>query len=122
MSDGSVEIGEKSSKAPSLEPATISLEEAYLSPEPDVIIPDGGLKACLAILGGYDQFGKFTGGILLNPFRFSWLIQFCTFGNATSFGVYQDYYVQQGTATSSAISWIGSVQVHPHHPLITCPC
>lgn len=92
MSDGSVEIGEKSSKAPSLEPATISLEEAYLSPEPDVKIPDGGLKACLAILGG-------------------WLIQFCTFGNATSFGVYQDYYVQQGTATSSAISWIGSVQI-----------
>lgn len=39
------------------------------------------------------------------------LISFCTFGFASSFGVFQDYYVLAGTSTSSNISWIGSLQL-----------
>lgn len=39
------------------------------------------------------------------------MISFCTFGYASSFGVYQDYYVLAGTSTSSNISWIGSLQL-----------
>ncbi|KZT71789.1 MFS general substrate transporter [Daedalea quercina L-15889] len=54
--------------------------------------PDGGLRAWCATLGGA-------------------LISFCTFGYASSFGVYQDYYVLAGTSTSSNISWIGSLQL-----------
>ncbi|GJJ15388.1 hypothetical protein Clacol_009664 [Clathrus columnatus] len=34
-----------------------------------------------------------------------------TFGYVSSFGVFQDYYTRHGTATSSDISWIGSVQL-----------
>lgn len=40
-----------------------------------------------------------------------WLMLFCTFGYASSFGVFQDYYATVSTSTSSQISWIGSVQV-----------
>lgn len=45
---------------------------------------------------------------LLGPHRF--LVQFCGFGYAASFGVYQDFYTQHylTNETSSAISWIGS--------------
>lgn len=41
----------------------------------------------------------------------SWLAFFATFGAASSFGVYQDFYVRAGTSTSSNIAWIGSVQL-----------
>lgn len=40
----------------------------------------------------------------------SWLVAFATFGAGSSFGVYQDFYTHQGTAGSSNISWIGSLQ------------
>lgn len=40
-----------------------------------------------------------------------WIIMFCTFGFANSFGVFQDFYVRQGGFSSSTISWIGSVQL-----------
>ncbi|EMD32180.1 hypothetical protein CERSUDRAFT_58834 [Gelatoporia subvermispora B] len=53
---------------------------------------DGGLDAWLTVLGG-------------------WLIAFCTFGAASSFGVYQDFYTLKGTGSSSAIAWIGSLQL-----------
>ncbi|PCH39042.1 MFS general substrate transporter [Wolfiporia cocos MD-104 SS10] len=62
-------------------------------PEPEeYTIPDGGLKACLAVFGGF-------------------LVQFTTFGYASSFGVYQDYYVLQGGFSSSDASWIGSMHL-----------
>ncbi|KAG1733960.1 major facilitator superfamily domain-containing protein [Suillus lakei] len=53
--------------------------------------PEGGLAAWTTVLG-------------------SFLVQFCGFGYATSFGVYQDFYTQHYLTkqTSSAISWIGS--------------
>lgn len=43
----------------------------------------------------------------------TWLIQFTGFGYANAFGVYQDYYVTNYLSDygSSAISWIGSVQI-----------
>lgn len=34
-----------------------------------------------------------------------------TFGYTNAFGVYQDAYTQEGTASSSNISWIGSTQL-----------
>ncbi|KAI0765381.1 MFS general substrate transporter [Fomes fomentarius] len=52
---------------------------------------DGGRAAWLTVLGG-------------------WLVAFSTFGAGSSFGVYQDFYTHQGTAGSSNISWIGSLQ------------
>ncbi|KZT65262.1 MFS general substrate transporter [Daedalea quercina L-15889] len=55
-------------------------------------VPDGGLWAWMAVLGG-------------------WCTTFCTFGFSTSFGVFQDYFVQAGAGTSSDISWIGSIQL-----------
>ncbi|KZT09439.1 MFS general substrate transporter [Laetiporus sulphureus 93-53] len=55
-------------------------------------IPDGGLDAWLTVVGG-------------------WLFTFCTFGYASSFGVYQDYYKATGKNSSSDISWIGSLQL-----------
>ncbi|KAH9914343.1 MFS general substrate transporter [Fomitopsis serialis] len=55
-------------------------------------IPDGGLWAWMAVLGGS-------------------CTTFCTFGFSTSFGVFQDYFVQAGAGTSSDISWIGSLQL-----------
>ncbi|EED79152.1 predicted protein [Postia placenta Mad-698-R] len=54
-------------------------------------IPDGGLQACLVVVGGA-------------------CVQFCTFGYSSSFGVYEDYYVLHGGLTSSNASWIGSLQ------------
>ncbi|PCH34806.1 MFS general substrate transporter [Wolfiporia cocos MD-104 SS10] len=55
-------------------------------------ISDGGLRAWLAVLGGY-------------------LVIFSTFGYSNSFGVYQDYYTLHGSSSSSDISWIGSLQL-----------
>ncbi|OCH85267.1 MFS general substrate transporter [Obba rivulosa] len=53
---------------------------------------DGGLDAWLTVVGG-------------------WLVAFCTFGAACSFGVFQDLYTLRGATSSSAISWIGSLQL-----------
>jgi len=58
----------------------------------EIIIPDGGTQAWLSVLGG-------------------WLVCFCTFGFASSFGVFEDYYVRLGASSSSNISWIGSLQL-----------
>lgn len=41
----------------------------------------------------------------------SWLALFATFGYASSFGVFQDFYVLHGTSTSSNVSWIGSTSL-----------
>ncbi|KAG2074479.1 MFS general substrate transporter [Suillus decipiens] len=53
--------------------------------------PEGGLAAWSTAFGAF-------------------LIQFCTIGYMTSFGVYQDFYTQHylTNETASAISWIGS--------------
>ncbi|KAF8809445.1 MFS general substrate transporter [Phlegmacium glaucopus] len=43
----------------------------------------------------------------------TWMIQFCTYGYSSAFGVYQDYYTREflGQETPSNISWIGSFQL-----------
>ncbi|KAF8903979.1 MFS general substrate transporter, partial [Mucidula mucida] len=43
----------------------------------------------------------------------SWMIQFCTLGYISAFGVYQDYYTRTflSNKTPSDISWIGSFQL-----------
>ncbi|KAK9426715.1 putative Major facilitator superfamily domain-containing protein [Seiridium unicorne] len=55
--------------------------------------PDGGLTAWLQVLS-------------------AWCVIFCTFGLVNCFGVYQTYYEQVllPDSSSSAISWIGSIQ------------
>ncbi|KZT03786.1 MFS general substrate transporter [Laetiporus sulphureus 93-53] len=69
------------------------LKEPQVEPEvSDITIPDGGWQAWLTVTG-------------------SFLLIFVTFGSSTSFGVFQNYYAQQNTSTSSNISWIGSVQL-----------
>ncbi|KAH9942699.1 MFS general substrate transporter [Amylocystis lapponica] len=57
----------------------------------EIVVPDGGARAWLTLLGG-------------------WLVLFSTLGYSISFGVYQDLYVVAGASTSSNISWIGSLQ------------
>ncbi|KAJ6629721.1 major facilitator superfamily domain-containing protein [Mycena sp. CBHHK59/15] len=56
--------------------------------------PEGGLHAWFTVAG-------------------SFLVQFCGAGYASSFGVYQDFYVRDYLthSSSSAISWIGSVNL-----------
>ncbi|EIN07491.1 MFS general substrate transporter [Punctularia strigosozonata HHB-11173 SS5] len=56
-----------------------------------MIFPEGGTVAWLTVTG-------------------AWLMQFCSFGLITAFGVYQDYYVRTYLShnTNSQISWIGS--------------
>ncbi|CCM05103.1 uncharacterized protein FIBRA_07310 [Fibroporia radiculosa] len=68
------------------------LADADTLSDGSIPIPDGGLWAWLAILGG-------------------WSMNFCTVGYSTSFGVCQDYYVLAGASTNSNISWIGSLQL-----------
>ncbi|KAF8645564.1 hypothetical protein AX16_007737 [Volvariella volvacea WC 439] len=43
----------------------------------------------------------------------AWLIQFCTFGYVSAYGVYQDFYTREFLSNSSPsdISWIGSFQI-----------
>ncbi|GLB40073.1 putative MFS general substrate transporter [Lyophyllum shimeji] len=43
----------------------------------------------------------------------TWLVQFCTYGYISAFGVYQDYYTRDflRTRSPSDISWIGSFQL-----------
>ncbi|KAI0318435.1 MFS general substrate transporter [Amylostereum chailletii] len=52
---------------------------------------DGGVRAWCSVVGG-------------------WLVMFCSFGYGNAFGVFQDLYTRQGGVSSSAASWIGSVQ------------
>lgn len=73
-------------------PTPTSDTEKAEAPMEEIIIPDGGLRAWMSVLGG-------------------WIISFCTFGFASSFGVFEDYYVLSGASTSSNISWIGSIQL-----------
>ncbi|KAJ3969292.1 MFS general substrate transporter [Lentinula raphanica] len=56
------------------------------------VLPNGGLQAWATVFGAF-------------------LIQVCNFGYTSSFGVYQDFYVQNyiRNASPSAISWIGSI-------------
>ncbi|CAL3971653.1 unnamed protein product [Diplocarpon coronariae] len=56
--------------------------------------PDGGLEACMVVLGG-------------------WLCLFCSFGWINCIGVFQQYYQQNLLAgySSSTISWIPSLEV-----------
>ncbi|KAJ6551939.1 MFS general substrate transporter [Mycena capillaripes] len=64
------------------------------TPSPTIAVPDGGFQAWATVAG-------------------SFLIMFCGFGYATSFGVYQDFYVRTYLlhSSSSAVSWIGSVNI-----------
>ncbi|KAF9447281.1 MFS general substrate transporter [Macrolepiota fuliginosa MF-IS2] len=49
----------------------------------------------------------------------TWLVQFCTYGYVSAFGVYQDYYAREflSNKTPSQISWIGSVQLFLQYAL-----
>ncbi|KAF7440118.1 hypothetical protein PC9H_000462 [Pleurotus ostreatus] len=70
----------------------ISVKETVL-PSSHQEFPEGGLQAWLSVLGAI-------------------LVQFCTFGYISSFGVYQGYVATYLTAySSSEIGWIGSIQV-----------
>ncbi|KAJ3745066.1 MFS general substrate transporter [Lentinula detonsa] len=64
-------------------------EKSTSSPQ---VLPNGGLRAWATVLGAF-------------------LVQVCNFGYTSSFGVYQDFYVQEyiTNASPSAISWIGSI-------------
>ncbi|OJZ83018.1 hypothetical protein ASPFODRAFT_83516 [Aspergillus luchuensis CBS 106.47] len=59
-----------------------------------VTYPEGGFRAWMVVLGAF-------------------CILFCTFGYLNTWGAYQDYYVthQLSDYSSSALAWIGSVQV-----------
>ncbi|EPS93825.1 hypothetical protein FOMPIDRAFT_1033567 [Fomitopsis schrenkii] len=72
-------------------PDSVTIDKAA-SLSRELTIPDGGLQAWLCVFGG-------------------WLVSFCTFGLASSFGVFEAYYVGAGASSSSNISWIGSLQL-----------
>ncbi|KAH8906314.1 MFS general substrate transporter [Coniochaeta sp. PMI_546] len=70
------------------DPAPPSQDPAFSPP------PDGGLQAWLQVLGGFS-------------------VMVATWGLVNTFGVYQTYYettLLAGRTSSSAISWIGSIQ------------
>ncbi|KAI0081372.1 MFS general substrate transporter [Panus rudis PR-1116 ss-1] len=60
--------------------------------DPQIEVPDGGLRAWMSVAGG-------------------WIITFCTFGYIQSFGVYEDLYVLSGAGSPTNIAWIGSFQL-----------
>jgi hypothetical protein len=66
--------------------------EQPISNAPTFEVPDGGWSAYSVVLG-------------------SWLLFIATFGYVNAFGVYQAYYISALGTSSSAISWIGSVQI-----------
>lgn len=76
-------------------------------------IPDGGTQAYLTTLGGCVRlhWRSTSWGMVADIHTCSCLVLFCTFGATNSFGVFQDFYTLQGTASASAIGWIGSIQV-----------
>ncbi|KAF5343740.1 hypothetical protein D9756_011441 [Leucocoprinus leucothites] len=49
----------------------------------------------------------------------TWLVQFCTYGYVSAFGVYQDHYTREflPNRSPSEISWIGSVQLFLQYAL-----
>ncbi|KAF8880778.1 major facilitator superfamily domain-containing protein [Infundibulicybe gibba] len=63
-----------------------------------------GLQHTLPLDGGVDAWMTVAG---------TWMIQFCTYGYISAFGVYQDYYTRDflNNKTPSDISWIGSFQL-----------
>ncbi|KAI0666568.1 MFS general substrate transporter [Trametes maxima] len=73
-------------------PATARSQHEGPAKAPGVDAPEGGLAAWKTVAGAF-------------------LCQMCGFGYAGSFGVYQDFYarVYLTHETSSAISWIGSI-------------
>ncbi|KIJ37797.1 hypothetical protein M422DRAFT_781574 [Sphaerobolus stellatus SS14] len=76
--------------ADSEKPSSLSPPQSSTPAQDDTF--DGGRQAWATVIGGF-------------------LIVATTFGYANSFGVYQDFYTQSHTASSSAISWIGSTQL-----------
>ncbi|KZV89502.1 MFS general substrate transporter [Exidia glandulosa HHB12029] len=72
----------------------IYLEKAQPQASAMPEIPDGGWQAWATVAG-------------------AWFILFATFGAATAFGVFEDFYVRVYLSdyTSSQISWIGSMQL-----------
>lgn len=70
------------------------LQDDIKTSEPEGDYPQGKWRAWSTVLG-------------------AWLIQFCTVGTTTSFGVFQDYYrtTYLKGYSSSTISWIGGVQI-----------
>ncbi|TFK75527.1 MFS general substrate transporter [Pluteus cervinus] len=91
MSSPSESVSEKSVAPTDITAKEEGVGDSDLEPE----VPEGGLRAWSVVLG-------------------VWLVQFCTFGYTNAFGVYNDFYVREylaQTATSSQISWIGSVQL-----------
>ncbi|KZT05139.1 MFS general substrate transporter [Laetiporus sulphureus 93-53] len=83
---------EQSQENDTQSPTPVVDVEKSAPPANQIVIPDGGFQAWMSIVGG-------------------WLVSFCTFGFASSFGVFEDYYVQHSTETSSNISWIGSLML-----------
>lgn len=76
--------------SPELKPALALPEDLHAAiPINDA---DGGPQAWLTLGGG-------------------WLMLFATFGYASAFGAYQDFYTRTNTASASRVSWIGSVQI-----------
>ncbi|PSK60228.1 Riboflavin transporter MCH5 [Elsinoe australis] len=74
--------------------STVSDEPSKSTPPPHLTIPDGGTRAWLVVLGAM-------------------IINGCSFGYSSSFGVYQAYYQlnQLSSKTASDIAWIGSIQL-----------
>ncbi|KAF4612794.1 hypothetical protein D9613_011747 [Agrocybe pediades] len=69
--------------------------------EPEIVsVPEAGQRYD----GGKDAWATLIG---------AWLVQFCTYGYVSAFGIYQDYYTKDFLSlhSPSAISWIGSVQL-----------
>ncbi|CAA7262211.1 unnamed protein product [Cyclocybe aegerita] len=73
-----------------------SIKEVIITPLVPVPVVedvmDGGRLAWCTVIGGFLTIAS-------------------TFGYANSFGVYQDFYTRSRTASASAISWVGSMQI-----------
>ncbi|RDB28171.1 Riboflavin transporter MCH5 [Hypsizygus marmoreus] len=94
-------VGSQSSTlqpVPSPKPATLMEKDVHVDvqeiTDPAIIPMDGGRDAWMTIAG-------------------TWLIQFCTYGYTSAFGVYQDFYTREflHSKSPSDISWIGSFQL-----------
>ncbi|KAJ7716663.1 MFS general substrate transporter [Mycena maculata] len=81
----------------SMDPLRTGKEAEFGSPTSgtdEIVIPDGGFEAWRTIVG-------------------AWLVLLGTFGYVYTFGVYEDFYVQEYLAdhSPSSVSWIGSFQL-----------
>lgn len=82
--------------------AEADLEKSGVIPKPEPVVgginpadfPDGGLEACLVVLG-------------------AWFCLFCSFGWINCIGVFQEYYQEHllSQYSSSTVSWIPSLEV-----------